>query len=201
MKRKPWDARLAGWLITPFIRSEVVQPNHFTTIRLIMGIAGAALFASGTYPNTAALLILVSTFLAHAEGELARQGDKSRRFGHIYDLASEAIVTVSMFTGIGVGIAYGGTNPMGYHYAIMGAIAGVAVSVIFHLRYLMENAHGKTAVAQPSCFGFEIEDILYLMPLVTWFELLVEFLFLSATVAPFVGLLVYFQFKELTRKH
>ena len=199
MKRKPWDARLASWLISPFILSNVVQPNHFTTIRLITGIAAAVLFALGTYLNIAALLIVISNFLDHADGELARQGNKSSQFGHIYDLASDAIVTILMFTGIGIGLAYGGVNPAASEYAIMGAIAGISVSVIFHLRYLIENTHGKTATAQPSWFGFEIEDILYLMPLVTWFELLKEFLFLSATVAPIAGLLVYFQFRKLMR--
>ena len=88
MKRKPWDARLASWLISPFILSDVVQPNHFTTIRLITGIAAAVLFALGTYLNIAALLIVISNFLDHADGELARQGNKSSQFGHIYETSN-----------------------------------------------------------------------------------------------------------------
>ena len=199
MKRKPWDARLASWLVAPFIQSESVRPNHFTTIRLATGLPGAALFAVGDYPNSAALFIVLSNFLDHADGELARQGNKSSRLGHIYDLLSDAIVTVSMFTGIGIGISYGGLHPADPIYAIMGGVAGIAVAMIFHLRYLIESTHGKAATTQPSWFGFELEDILYLLPIVTWFGFLKEFLFLSATIAPCVTLLVYFQFRKLIR--
>jgi archaetidylinositol phosphate synthase len=164
MTSKPWDARLARLLITPFIESSVVHPNHFTALRLLVGIAGAACFATGTWLNAGALLVVFSNFLDHTDGELARLSGKSSRFGHYFDLIADAVVTVGMFVGIGIGLARGG---LGTQAIIMGAIAGLAVVVIFHLRHLMEDEHGKVATRQPRWAGFEAEDILYLMPLVT----------------------------------
>ncbi|MEQ8663266.1 MAG: CDP-alcohol phosphatidyltransferase family protein, partial [Gammaproteobacteria bacterium] len=81
MTDKPWDARVAAWLIRPFITSRHVMPNHFTALRLAVGLAGACCFARGDVPNLAALLIVASNFLDHTDGELARLGGKGSRFG------------------------------------------------------------------------------------------------------------------------
>src|SRR5258708_32224302 len=103
--QRPWDARLARWLVAPLRDSRVV-PNHLTTVRLLVGLAAAAAFVPGTYgwSNVAALLLVLSNFLDHADGELARVSGKTSRFGHVYDLASDALVTILLFVAIGVGI-------------------------------------------------------------------------------------------------
>ncbi|MCZ6896047.1 MAG: CDP-alcohol phosphatidyltransferase family protein, partial [Gammaproteobacteria bacterium] len=161
MNRKPWDARIASFIVTPFVNSRFVHPNHLTGLRLLVGLAGAACFARGESPNLAALLIVVSNFLDHTDGELARLSGKTSRFGHYFDLASDALVTVGMFVGIGIGLTQGS---LGTKAAIMGAVAGVTVAAIFHLRNDLENQLGKTATRQPQWAGFEAEDVLYLMP-------------------------------------
>src|SRR5271168_4683237 len=92
---RPWDARLACRLITP-LKDSWVTPNYLTSVRLFVGVAAAAAFLPGTYgwSNIAALLLVISNFLDHTDGELARLTGKSSRFGHWYDLASDALVTV-----------------------------------------------------------------------------------------------------------
>ena len=110
MTDKPWDARAAAWLIRPFIDSPRVMPNHFTALRLLVGLAGAACFALGDMPNLAALLIVASNFLDHTDGELARLGGKGSRFGHYFDLAADAMVTIGMFVGIGMNVLNVGLN-------------------------------------------------------------------------------------------
>ncbi len=104
--RRPWDARLARRLVTPLIDSWVT-PNHLTTLRLVVGLAAAAAFVPGTYgwSNIAALLLILSNFLDHTDGELARMSGKTSRIGHLYDLASDAAVTILLFVAIGVGVA------------------------------------------------------------------------------------------------
>lgn len=59
------------------------------------GSAAAAIFP-GTHgwSNLAALLLIASNFLDHTDGELARISGKSSRIGHVYDLASDAAVTI-----------------------------------------------------------------------------------------------------------
>lgn len=91
---KPWDALLAAKLMTP-LRESRITPNHITTLRLVVGIAGAYLFAGGDSPNLAALLVVLSNFIDHCDGELARIAQQSSRFGHYYDLVCDAAVTVA----------------------------------------------------------------------------------------------------------
>ena len=196
MSTKPWDARIAAVAVAPFTQSSLVHPNHFTLIRLLAGLAGAACFASGQYPNTAALLIVLSNFLDHTDGELARMSGKTSRFGHYFDLASDAIVTVAMFVGIGIGLARGG---LGMWAAVMGGIAGVAVAIIFHLRNVMENRHGKSATRQLQWTGFEAEDVLYLIPVVTLTDTLDWFLCAAAVGAPAACVIVAVQYVRVMR--
>lgn len=191
---KPWDARLAAWLVRPWLHSPRVMPNHFTALRLAVGLAGAWCFASGRWPNAGALLIVLSNFLDHTDGELARLGNKGSRFGHYFDLASDAIVTIGLFAGIGIGLSHG---PLGNWAAILGLVAGLAVAAIFHMRNQIENQHGKSATSQAQFAGFEAEDVLYLLPLVSFFDLLPWFLYAAAVGAPAAALLVFSQYREL----
>ena len=187
---KPWDAKLAAWLIRPLIDSPV-HPNVLTTIRLLVGLAGAWMFAMGEHFNTAALLVVTSNFLDHTDGELARYSGKMSVFGHRYDLASDALVTVGMFVGIGIGLS----TLLGPPSMWMGVAAGVAVAGIFHLRNELENAQGKGATKQPMLMGFEAEDILYLIPLVTLSDQLPLFLKAASIGAPIALVIVFFDYR------
>src|SRR3569832_1941198 len=102
--QRPWDARLARRLATP-LKDSRATPNHLTTVRLAVGLAAAAAFLPGTYgwTNIGALLMILSNFHDHTDGELARISGKTSRIGHIYDLASDALITVLLFLAIGSG--------------------------------------------------------------------------------------------------
>ena len=189
--QKPWDAKLAAWLISPLINSPV-HPNVLTTVRLLVGLAGSVIFALGEHFNAAALLIVTSNFLDHTDGELARYSGKMSVFGHRYDLASDALVTIGMFVGIGIGLS----STLGSISIWMGLAAGVAVAGIFHLRNQLENAQGKSATKQPMFMGFEAEDILYLMPLVTLSGKLPLFLQAASIGAPIALVIVFLDYRN-----
>jgi archaetidylinositol phosphate synthase len=196
------DARLAHWLVTP-LKHSWVAPNHLTTIRLMVGLSAAAAFLPGTYvsSNIAALLLVLSNFLDHADGELARISGKSSRFGHLYDLASDALVTVLLFIAIGVGtglsMADGRSAWIGY--PAQGVLAGVSVASIFHIRMRIEELAGKAATRQASIAGFETEDVMYLMPLVTLCNGLKPLLLAAAIAAPLYALRAGFEYRQVTR--
>jgi len=192
---KPYDARLAAWLVAPLIDTPVT-PNHLTFVRFVVGIAGAVMFAQGDRPVAAALLVILSNFLDHTDGELARMSGKTSRFGHYFDLASDALVTVGMFVGIGIGL----TDALGTRAAMMGGIAGLAVAGIFHLRNVIENRHGKVATKQPRFAGFEAEDILYLVPVVTLLGGLELFLRAASIGAPIACVIVLVQYVVIERR-
>tara|TARA_R110002096_G_scaffold17317_9_gene60139 strand:+ start:4357 stop:4953 length:597 start_codon:yes stop_codon:yes gene_type:complete len=189
MSAKPWDARAAALLVRPFVDTRL-HPNALTTLRLLVGLAGAWLFATGSQFNLAALCIVLSNFLDHTDGELARMSGKMSVFGHRYDLFSDALVTVGLFTGLGFGL----TATIGDAAAVYGLVAGIAVAGIFQLRHMIESRHGKAAVRQASFAGFETEDVLYLIPLVTLSNQEVGFLYAAAIGAPIALLVVALQF-------
>jgi archaetidylinositol phosphate synthase len=198
---RPWDARLARRLVAPLVHSWVT-PNHLTTVRLLVGLAAAAAFIPGSYgwSNIAALLLIFSNFLDHTDGELARMSGKTSRIGHIYDLASDAMVTILLFIAIGVGVAAKPGTDLGLPPAILGLAAGTAIALIFYLRMRIEEMLGKTATRQASLGGFETEDVLYLLPLATLSNALVPMLLAAAICAPAYAIWVVIDYQRVLRR-
>ncbi|HEX4267968.1 MAG TPA: CDP-alcohol phosphatidyltransferase family protein [Steroidobacteraceae bacterium] len=199
--QRPWDARLARWLVTPLAASRVT-PNHLTTVRLAFGLAGAAAFTLGTYGwcNIAALLVILSNFLDHTDGELARLSGKTSRVGHVYDLASDAAVTILLFVAMGVGIQNSSDTQLAISPPLLGALAGAAVALIFYLRMRVEEIAGKAAGRQPSLGGFETEDVLYLLPLVTLCGGVTPFLIAASIGAPLFAVWVIIEYRRVARQ-
>jgi archaetidylinositol phosphate synthase len=198
--QRPWDARLARWLVAP-LRDTWVVPNHLTTVRLIVGLAAAAAFVPGRYgwSNAAALLMVLSNFLDHTDGELARISGKGSRFGHLYDLSCDAVVTIVVFIAIGVGVEDSPGRIMDFS-TLDGAIAGGAVALIFFLRMRIEALAGKSATRQSSLAGFETEDALYLLPLFTLFHALEAMLVVASVVAPLYAAWTVVEYRRVVRR-
>jgi phosphatidylglycerophosphate synthase len=185
-----WDARLARRLVTPLVGTPVT-PNHLTTLRLAIGVAGAYYLSLGRFwmCTLGALLVALSNLVDHTDGELARISGQSSKIGHLYDLACDALVTVLLFLGIGFYVAV-------HHPSMilpaqwLGGIAGVAVALIFFLRMRIESMVGKSGTRQASMAGFEIEDVLYLLPVVTVLNGMTPFLVAAAIGAPIFAVYV-----------
>ncbi|MEH2223730.1 CDP-alcohol phosphatidyltransferase family protein [Nostoc sp.] len=195
MTTKPWDAQLAYWLVRP-LKDSWVNPNHLTTVRLVTGLVAALALAVGDaiWVNIGAWLFALSNFLDHTDGELARLSGKSSKWGHQYDLASDAIIHILLFVCIGYGLREG---KFGWWALVMGIVSGVSVACIFHLRNQMEQRLGKDASRQPNFAGFDIEDVLYLFPIVPLLNGL-EPLLMAATIgAPTFAIWVIWQFWTL----
>jgi archaetidylinositol phosphate synthase len=201
IRQRPWDARLARKLITP-LKDSWVTPNYLTTVRLGVGLAAAAAFLPGTYgwSNLAALLLILSNFLDHTDGELARISGKSSRIGHVYDLASDAVVTILLFFAMGAGIGARRGLLLGLPPALLGTLAGVSIALIFWLRMRIEDLGGKEASRQASMGGFETEDVLYLLPLVTLCNGVAPFVGAASIGAPLFALWVIFDYRRLVRR-
>jgi archaetidylinositol phosphate synthase len=197
-----WDARLARRLVLP-LRNSRVTPNDLTTARLVTGLAAAVAFIPGTYgwSNVAALLLVVSNFLDHADGELARLNGRNSRFGHFYDLACDAVVTVLLFVAMGLGVrAKGGGIPLDIPPVVLGTVAGTAIALIFFLRMRIEEMVGKEASRQGAFGGFETEDVLYLLPLVTLCDGVIPLLLAASVGAPLFASWVVLEFQRLRRR-
>jgi phosphatidylglycerophosphate synthase len=190
-------------LVTP-LKDTRVTPNHLTTVRLAVGLAGAAAFLPGTYfwSNVGALLVILSNFLDHTDGELARISGKTSRIGHVYDLASDAVVTILLFVAIGVGVAAGAGSRLSGQFppVAQGLAAGCAIALIFYLRMRIEDRVGKAANRQASLGGFETEDVLYMLPLVTLSNGMAPFLLAAAVCAPLFALWVVIDYRRVLRR-
>jgi archaetidylinositol phosphate synthase len=196
--QRPWDARLARRLVMP-LKNTRVSPNHLTTVRLAVGLAAAGALIPGTYgwSNLGALLLILSNFLDHTDGELARMTGKTSRIGHLYDLASDAVVTILLFIAIGVGVGSRGNAVSTFPPILLGAIAGSSIAVIFFLRMRIEERVGKVGTRQPAIGGFESEDVLYLFPLATLCDGLMPLLFAAAICAPLFGIWVGIDYRRV----
>lgn len=195
---KPIDARLARWLVRP-LRHTWVTPNHLTTLRLLFGLCACACLARGGYgwANAGALCFAISHFLDHADGELARLTGNMSKAGHRYDLASDALVNVLLFASLGLGLRHGG---LGETALPLGLLAGIAVAAVFYMRLVIEDALGRAGARQPNIGIVESEDVLYLLPVVAFFDQLTPFLLMASIGAPLFALWVLRDYLALKRE-
>jgi archaetidylinositol phosphate synthase len=190
----PWDQRLAHVLMQPLAPTRV-RPNQVTALSLTIGLLAAWLYASGgAAVHFGAACFVLSFWLDHADGELARITGRTSSFGHYYDLAAGGAVLVALFVGMSIGARQGalGASSIG-----LGIAAGLATALIFVLRMELERRAGKSAVRQPNLLGFELEDVMYLVGPITWLGLLQPFLILAGVGAPVFALLVLWQCRRV----
>jgi phosphatidylglycerophosphate synthase len=190
----PWDQRLAR-AVARLLTATPITPNQITTLSLGIGLLAALLYAQGGWAvHVGATCFVLSFWLDHADGELARLTGRTTSFGHYYDLAAGGAVLVLLFVGIGVGVRHGtlGTWSIG-----LGIAAGLVTAVIFAVRMELERRAGKAATRQPNVLGFEVEDAMYLVGPITWLGLLQPFLVLAGIGAPLFMSLVLWQCHRL----
>ena len=179
---KPWDSRIAAMLVRP-LQGTRVHPNHLTTVGLVTGLLGAALYArGGGWADLGGVLLVATMIIDHGDGELARSTGKTSSFGHTYDRIVDLVVKLGTFVGMGIGLRSGW---LGTWAPVFGASTGIALLVIFNSRgALARRRSAAEAFHQASFAGFEIEDILYLIAPLTWLGVLPWFLVAAGIGAP-----------------
>ena len=193
--RLAWDQRLARWMVRPLVHTPVT-PNHITTVRLLLGLAACGLFAMGTRPEIlyAAGIFMLSNFVDHMDGELARLSGKSSRIGYHYDNYSDAFIHVALFVCIGIGLQeswIGGWAPW------LGLIAGVSVSSLFFIFWRIEQRAGERQARQPIYKGFHLEDTMYFIGPITWSGGLIVLLLAGVGLAPLYALWLLWRERRL----
>jgi phosphatidylglycerophosphate synthase len=185
-------------IVRPVIRAlrfTPVRPNHLTGLRLATGVASCLLLATGDpgWMDIGGGLFLVSFFLDRADGELARQSNKSSLWGHRFDLVSDYASNILIFAGLGVGLRYAG---MGLSAIFLGLVAGVAIAGIFGLVSRIERSDGPTAAAFPTAAGFDPDDAMLVVPIALWSGAEAPLLVAAAVGAPAFLLWTCFRFRR-----
>ena len=121
----------------------------------------------------------------------ARQSGKTSRFGHRYDLVSDAISNAMIFVGIGVGLRDG---PLGWWTALFGLMAGLAVVAILGIVVRAEGREGERAAELPSMSGFDADDGMVVVPIALWLGWSLPLLYVAAAVTPLFA--VFFAWKH-----
>jgi len=174
----PYDQRLARVLVRPLLGTPV-HPNHITLLCAVLALAGASLFATGdaAAASWGAGVFVLSRFLDHFDGELARQSGRSSPLGYLLDYLAGGVSYGALFVGMAVGLAQG---PLGGRALVLGGVAASCAAVAVWVNMRIDRARGgDEVVGYPALAGFELEDGIYLLAPVTWTGLLAPFFVLA----------------------
>jgi len=166
MSQIPLDQRLASVLVRPLAKTPVT-PNQITAFSLILSLAGAGLFAwgDGAAIHWGAGVFMISRFIDHMDGELARLTGQTSRFGYFFDGIVGVIAYAALFIGIGIGLWRGGGEPW---MLFLPVVAGVAITINAVLQFRMEATLDNPPPTYPSWGPFELEDGIYLIGPIVW---------------------------------
>lgn len=166
MIQATWTHLMARALVRPLIGTGVT-PNHLTTLRLVSGVAACACLALGTRAGDVwgGVLWVLSAFLDRADGELARIGHMMSPGGHRYDYLVDNAVTALFFAAIGVGLRH---SVLGGWAIPLGLVAAVGLLLCNRWAEMLEVRTGRVERAYSGRWGFDLDDLLYLMGPFAW---------------------------------
>ena len=190
--KKPWDVLASQFLVKKIAHFKFVKPNHITFIRLIFASSCVLMLSQAEFIY-GSFLFMIANLMDHLDGEFARFTQTKSEFGHWFDLATDGFTIVGFFIALGIGFY----ETQGIFPVVSGLISGIAILFIFIIRNKIEQAHGKKEVQQKSFYGFESEDILYLVPLLALTDTLIYFLYLSLIGSPIGAIITYMICKKL----
>jgi archaetidylinositol phosphate synthase len=196
-------SRPASRLLTRMFLNIPVSPNQITLISFILGLASAYFFFQGSYWTsvTAAALLVLSTWVDGADGEIARLKFMETEIGKKLDIYGDNIIHFLVFTAIGIGV-FGRTGESIYLY--LGGLAGVGGLMAFFLLSPIllkkrSSANQLFHVNDPDLAEkFANRDFIHFLFLVSLIDQIEIFILVAAVGANiFVGFLVYSRFLKL----
>ena len=195
MIQTTWSHLLARVFVRPLIGTGVT-PNHLTTLRLLTGLAACGALALGTADGRfwGGMLWLVSALLDRADGELARLGNMMSEAGHRYDYVVDTAVTALFFVAIGAGAR---DTWLGAWAPPLGLWTGAALWLSNRWSEELENRTDRVARAFSGRWGFDFDDLLYLLGPIAWLNWNAPVLVASAVGTTVAALIVLVRLRRL----
>ncbi len=171
----PYDQRLARILVRRLAGLPLVSPNLLTLVSLLLALAGAAGIAAGGEPAPwGALLFALGRFMDHTDGELARLTGRSSRLGYYLDYLAGAASYAALFLALGFASRAG---VLGDVALLFGAAAAAAALIAMAASLRLDRLSATGDAPYPAFGGFELEDGIYVLPLVAWAGVLEPFFY------------------------
>ncbi len=193
-------SRPASRVLTRMFLNTPISPNQITLSSFFLGLLSAFLFLQGSYAThvLAAMLLVLSTWVDGADGEIARLKFMETDIGKKLDIYCDNIIHFFVFTAIGFGV-YEKTGESIYLY--IGGLAGLGGLVAFFLLspiLLEKRAPEKQlrhAIEPDLAEKFANRDFIHFLFLVSLIDQLEIFIIVAAIGANlFAGFLVYSRF-------
>ena len=147
MKTRDWAQKMIYKIINPFVKFLIkigIHPNIVTTIGLLINAAAAVVFIVGgeigkqgdlSYIGWGCGLVLFAGLFDMLDGQVARLGNMSSRFGALYDSVLDRYSELIMF----LGICY---YLVAHHYFISSLITFLALVGSMMVSYVRARAEG-----------------------------------------------------------
>ena len=192
-----FDQRIAKFVVRGLSKTPLT-PNQVTLFSIFLGLAVAWMYTQGgAMAHAAGALFIVTVWLDHVDGELARATGRTSDFGHYFDHFAAMTNYVAMFVGAGVGARMGFLE---WNAIYLGIAAGASIILIMSIRMYAEGRFGRNTMKQSPKAGFEVEDTLYIVGPVTWLGLMEYFIVLAGIGAPIFLLYVIWDFFRKDRE-
>jgi archaetidylinositol phosphate synthase len=176
---------IARALVRPLLGTWV-RPNHITVLRMVIGIAGCALLATGigVCEVWSGVLWVVACLLDRADGELARIGDMRSESGKVLDFYSDLILDSAWFLAAGVALRHSALGGAAIPLGVLTCLSMVACISIAEL-YERQSAPGTKAF-----YGvkrFHPDDALFLLAPFIWLHVLLPILVAGSICTPVIA--------------
>jgi phosphatidylglycerophosphate synthase len=156
--------RMMRCLLRP-LAATALSPNTITWMRIVAGLAACAACCIGEpiWDRTAAVLWVASALLDRGDGEFARLTRRCSEDGRLLDYRGDVAINALIFLAMGVRLRDAG---WGAWPLLIGAVAMAVVASASILAERLELRIGAKTV--PSRYGFDSDDILFVLAPILW---------------------------------
>ncbi len=147
--------------LTALLLKTPLTPNQVTAISLGFGILSGVFFAGGDTASTllAALFFQIAAVLDNCDGDIARAKDLKSEFGGWFDVATDVLVDIALFSGLTVGLLRQGANGPVVALGIL-CVTGSLVNLII-VCLEKKKGFGPAVFEQPHPEGSRRESIFH----------------------------------------